>query len=57
MNSINLRAIGVIYKYEMLRAWKTLFQSLASPVISTALYFIVFGSAIGSRIESIEGVS
>lgn len=54
---INLQAIRVIYKYEMLRAWKTLFQSLASPVISTALYFVVFGSAIGSRIESIEGVS
>lgn len=55
--NINLQAIQVIYKYEMLRSWKTLFQSLASPVISTALYFIVFGSAIGSRIESIEGVS
>jgi len=55
--SINTQAIKVIYKYEMLRSWKTLFQSLASPVISTALYFIVFGSAIGSRIESIEGVS
>ena len=55
--NINLQAVKVIYKYEMLRAWKTLFQSLASPVISTALYFVVFGSAIGSRIESIEGVS
>lgn len=55
--NFNLQAIKVIYKYEMLRSWKTLFQSLASPVISTALYFIVFGSAIGSRIESIEGVS
>ena len=55
--SLNLQAIKVIYKYEMLRSWKTLFQSLASPVISTALYFVVFGSAIGSRIESIEGVS
>jgi len=54
---INLQAIRVIYKYEMLRAWKTLFQSLASPVISTALYFVVFGSAIGSRIDTIEGVS
>lgn len=54
---INFHAIRVIYKYEMLRSWKTLFQSLASPVISTALYFVVFGSAIGSRIESIEGVS
>ena len=54
---MNLYAIRVIYKYEMLRAWETLAQSFASPVISTALYFIVFGSAIGSRIESIEGVS
>ena len=55
--NINLQAIKVIYKYEMLRSWKTLFQSLASPVISTALYFVVFGSAIGSRIDNIEGVS
>ena len=55
--NLNLQAIKVIYKYEMLRAWKTLFQSLASPVISTALYFVVFGSAIGSRIDTIEGIS
>ncbi|MEH6456603.1 MAG: ABC transporter permease [Cocleimonas sp.] len=54
--NLNLQAIKVIYKYEMLRSWKTLFQSLASPVISTALYFVVFGSAIGSRIDTIEGV-
>ncbi len=54
---MNLRAIGVIYKFEMLRFWNTLFQSVASPVISTALYFVVFGSAIGSRIESIDGIS
>ena len=54
---MNLRAVRVIYRYEMLRAWNTLFQSVASPVISTALYFIVFGSAIGSRIEHIDGVS
>ncbi len=54
---MNIYAIKAIYKFEMLRAWKTLFQSLASPVISTALYFVVFGSAIGSRIENIEGVS
>jgi ABC-2 type transport system permease protein len=54
---MNLRAIGVIYKFEMLRFWNTLFQSVASPVISTALYFVVFGSAIGSRIETIEGIS
>ncbi len=54
---MNFQAIKSIYQYEMLRTWNTLFQSIASPVISTSLYFIVFGSAIGSRIESIEGVS
>lgn len=53
---MNTYAIRVIYKYEMLRAWETLAQSFASPVISTALYFVVFGSAIGSRIQHIEGV-
>ena len=46
--NINFEAIKVIYKYEMLRAWETLLQSFASPVISTALYFVVFGSAIGT---------
>ena len=54
---MNIYAICVIYKYEMMRAWETLTQSFASPVISTVLYFVVFGSAIGTRIESIEGVS
>ncbi len=54
---INFQAIRVIYKYEMLRAWNTLAQTVASPVISTSLYFVVFGAAIGSRIEEIEGVS
>ncbi len=54
---MNIQAIKAIYQNEMLRTWNTLFQSIASPVISTSLYFIVFGSAIGSRIESIEGVS
>ena len=54
---MNLTAIKVIYANEMMRFWKTLFQSVASPVISTALYFVVFGSAIGSRIPSIDGVS
>ena len=53
---INYRAIRVIYKYEMLRAWNTLLQTIASPVISTSLYFVVFGAAIGSRIQQIEGV-
>ncbi len=54
---MNVQAIKVIFENEMLRAWETLFQSLASPVISTCLYFIVFGSAIGSRIQSIDGVA
>lgn len=54
---MNFYAIRVIYKYEMLRFRNTLMQSFASPVISTALYFVVFGSAIGSRIEEINGVS
>jgi ABC-2 type transport system permease protein len=54
---MNLYAIRVIYKYEMLRAFETIAQSFASPVISTVLYFVVFGSAIGSRIESVEGIS
>ena len=54
---MNTYAIRVIYKYEMLRAWETLLQSFASPVISTVLYFVVFGSAIGGRIETVEGVS
>jgi len=54
---MNLYAIRVIYKYEMLRAFETIAQSFASPVISTALYFVVFGAAIGSRIESVEGIS
>ena len=54
---MNLMAIKVIYLNEMMRFWKTLFQSVASPVISTALYFVVFGSAIGSRIENSDGVS
>lgn len=54
---MNINAIAVIYRAEMMRAINTLFQTLASPVISTSLYFVVFGSAIGSRIETIDGVS
>lgn len=53
---MNFAAIRVIYRAEMLRAINTLFQTLASPVISTSLYFIVFGSAIGSRIQTVDGV-
>jgi ABC-2 type transport system permease protein len=54
---INFRAIKVIYLHEMLRFWQTLFQSVASPILSTALYFVVFGAAIGSRIANVDGVS
>ena len=54
---MNFRAIKVIYCNEMVRFWQTIFQSIASPVISTALYFIVFGAAIGGSIDNIEGVS
>lgn len=54
---MNLEAVKVIYRFEMLRTWNTLLQSVASPVISTSLYFIVFGAAIGSRIQEIDGVS
>ena len=54
---MNFQAVWVIYRNEMLRAWKTLAQTIASPVISTSLYFVVFGAAIGSRIEEIDGVS
>jgi len=54
---MNFRAIKVIYLHEMLRFWQTLFQSVASPILSTALYFVVFGAAIGSRIDNVDGVS
>ncbi|NRG17894.1 ABC transporter permease [Rhizobiales bacterium] len=54
---MNLRAIQTIYLFEMDRMRRTVAQSVISPVLSTALYFIVFGSAIGSRIEEIDGVA
>src|ERR671910_126508 len=54
---MNVYAIRAIYLFEMARTWRTLLQSIVSPVISTALYFVVFGAAIGSRIQEIEGVS
>ena len=55
--AMNLYAIRAIYLFELARSWRTLMQSLASPVISTALYFVVFGSAIGSRMGQIDGIS
>lgn len=54
---MNYRAIIAIFKYEMARTWRTIAQSIVSPVLSTSLYFIVFGSAIGSRMSDIDGVS
>ena len=54
---MNYRAVRAIYVFEMARTGRTLLQSIVSPVISTALYFVVFGGAIGSRITEVEGVS
>ncbi|SEK78022.1 ABC-2 type transport system permease protein [Roseovarius azorensis] len=54
---MNLHAIWAIYIYEMKRFFRTIMESLLSPVISTTLYFVVFGAAIGGRIEEVEGVS
>lgn len=56
MSSVNMQAIKAIYVNEMRRTRNSLLQSIASPVISTVLYFVVFGSAIGSRIDSVENV-
>src|SRR5579859_4112659 len=53
---MNYYGIRAIYKFEMGRTLRTIGQSIASPVISTVLYFIVFGSAIGSRVQAIDGV-
>src|SRR6476620_8627038 len=53
---MNLRAVQAIYTLEMARTGRTIWQSIVSPVLSTSLYFIVFGAAIGSRITEIEGV-
>ena len=55
--AMNFRAIRAIYLFEMARTWRTLLQSIVSPVVSTSLYFVVFGAAIGSRITEVEGVS
>jgi ABC-2 type transport system permease protein len=55
--AINLHGVRAIYLFEMNRTWRTLFQSIVSPVLSTSLYFVVFGSAIGSRMPPVDGVS
>ena len=57
MMGLNLHAVRAIYRFEMARTGRTLMQSIAAPVLSTSLYFIVFGAAIGSRMGTVEGVS
>jgi ABC-2 type transport system permease protein len=54
---VNVPAMRAIYKFEMARTGRTLMQSIISPVISTSLYFVVFGAAIGARIQQVEGIS
>ena len=54
---MNIHAVRAIYGFEMARTWRTLMQSVISPVISTSLYFVVFGAAIGSRIPQVGGIS
>jgi ABC-2 type transport system permease protein len=54
---MNIHAIRAIYSFELARTWRTPLQSIVSPVLSTSLYFVVFGSAIGSRMTEIDGVS
>ncbi|MGC4060741.1 MAG: ABC transporter permease [Aquabacterium sp.] len=54
---MNIHAIRAIYKFEMARTRRTLMQSIISPVISTSLYFVIFGAAIGSRMQQVDGIS
>ena len=54
---MNLHAVRAIYLFEMSRTWRTLLQSIVSPVLSTSLYFVVFGAAIGPRMAAMDGVS
>ena len=54
---VNWHAIRAIYLFEMARTWRTPMQSILSPVISTSLYFVVFGAAIGSRMQEIDGIA
>lgn len=54
---MNIHAVKAIYKYEMARMFRTAVQSIVAPVLSTSLYFVIFGAAIGSRIAEIDGVS
>ena len=54
---MNVHAVIAIYKFEMARMFRTAVQSIVAPVLSTSLYFVIFGAAIGSRITEIDGVS
>src|SRR6185503_17076633 len=54
--AMNLTGVGALYKFEMARTFRTIVQSIVSPVLTTSLYFVVFGSAIGSRMNEIGGV-
>ena len=54
---MNLHGVKAIYRFELARWFRTLMQSILAPVISTSLYFVVFGSAIGSRMTAIDGIS
>lgn len=54
---MNLHAVNAIYRFEMARTRRTLLQSIVAPVITTSLYFVVFGAAIGSRINQVDGIS
>ena len=54
---MNVPAISAIYRFEMARTFRTLMQSIASPVLSTSLYFVVFGAAIGARMGAVDGIS
>ena len=56
MSTVNVHAIRAIYAFEMARTARTIWQSIVSPVISTSLYFVVFGAAIGGRMGDLEGV-
>lgn len=57
MIGFNARGVWAIYRFEMARALRTLWQSVATPVITTALYFVVFGSAIGGRMQEVDGIA
>jgi ABC-2 type transport system permease protein len=57
MTVLNTRGLWVIYRFELARTWRTPFESILAPVLTTSLYFVVFGTAIGGRIETVGGVS